>query len=81
MVFQIFSDPGKADGDPVLSPAQPGGDEKPGPAMGGRRRRAKGALGIGPTGRGRFKNAEPTIWRDEDLDVPTFIRKNLNLDF
>ena len=61
--------------------AQPGGDEKPGPAMGGRRRRSKGALGVGPTGRGRFKNAEPTIWRDEDLDVPTFIRKNLNLDF
>ena len=57
------------------------GDEKPGSVMSGSRRRSKGVLGVGPTGRGRFKNAEPTIWRDEDLDVPTFIRKNLNLDF
>ena len=56
------------------------GEEKPGSVMSGHRRRPKGALGIGPTGRGRFKNAEPTIWRDEDLDVPTFIRKNLSLD-
>ena len=65
------------------SGAQPGSDDKPGSVMGGRprRNRPKGNLGIGPTGRGRFKNAEPTIWRDEDLDVPTFIRKNLNLDF
>ena len=46
-----------------------------------RRRPAKGVLGVGPSGRGRFKNAEPTIWRDEDLDIPTFIRKNLTLDF
>ena len=45
------------------------------------RRSAKGVLGVGPSGRGRFKNAEPTIWRDEDLDIPTFIRKNLTLDF
>ena len=57
------------------------GDEKPGSVMSGSRRRSKGVLGVGPTGRGRFKNAEPTIWRDEDLDVPTFIRKNLSLDF
>jgi len=58
------------------------GEEKPGSVMSGQRRRHKGGvLGVGPTGRGRFKNAEPTIWRDEDLDVPTFIRKNLNLDF
>ena len=55
------------------------------PAVGGvmspRRRRGKGALATGPVGRGRFKNAEPTIWHDEDLDVPTFIRKGLSLDF
>ena len=44
-------------------------------------RKGKGALGVGPVGRGRFNKVEPTIWRDEDLDVPTFIRKNVNLDF
>ena len=44
-------------------------------------RKGKGVLGVGPIGRGRFHNVEPTIWHDEDLDVPTFIRKNVNLDF
>ena len=53
----------------------------PGGVMSSRRRRGKGGLGAGPTGRGRFKNVEPTVWRDEDLDVPTFIRKGLSLDF
>ena len=53
---------------------------RPGSVMSGRRKQ-RGALSVGPTGRGRFKNAEPTIWRDEDLDVPTFIRKSLSLDF
>ncbi len=38
-------------------------------------------LDIGPKGRGRFNNAEPTIWNGEDLDTPTFIRRNINLDF
>ncbi len=56
-------------------------EARPGSVMSGRRRRTKGALSSGPTGRGRFKNAEPTIWNGEDLDIPTFIRKNLNLDF
>lgn len=55
-------------------------EARPGSVMSGRRPK-KGALSVGPTGRGRFKNAEPTIWHDEDLDVPTFIRKSLSLDF
>jgi len=46
-----------------------------------RRRKQRAILGTGPTGRGRFNNAEPTIWNGEDLDVPTFIRKNISLDF
>ena len=55
-------------------------------APGGGRRRKRGAkgassLGVGPSGRGRFNNAEPTIWHGEDLDVPTFIRHGINLDF
>ena len=46
-----------------------------------RRRKQKAVLGTGPTGRGRFNNAEPTIWNGEDLDVPTFIRRNISLDY
>jgi len=57
-----------------------GEESRPGSVMSGRRRQ-KNALSVGPAGRGRFKNAEPTVWNGEDLDVPTFIRKNLNLDF
>ena len=41
----------------------------------------RGNLGVGPSGRGRFNNVEPTIWNGEDLDIPTFIRRNVNLDF
>jgi len=46
-----------------------------------RRRKQRSLLGTGPTGRGRFTNAEATIWNGEDLDVPTFIRRNISLDF
>ena len=28
----------------------------------------------------RFKDTEKTMWNDEDLDVPTYIRRNLTLD-
>ena len=56
------------------------GGEKPNSVMSTRRRKNKSALSTGPNGRGRFKNAEPTIWNGEDLDIPTFIRKNLALD-
>lgn len=41
----------------------------------------KSPLEPGPTGRGRFNNAERTIWNGEDLDIPTFTRRNVNLDF
>ena len=51
------------------------------PPSGGRHRKPRNPLVAGPNGRGRFNNAEPTIWNGEDLDIPTFIRKNLNLDF
>ena len=53
-----------------------------GSVMSGRKSHRKGgALGVGPVGRGRFNNAEPTIWNGEDLDIPTFIRRNINLEF
>ena len=57
-----------------------GDDTKPGTVMGARRRKSKSVLGCGPSGRGRFQNAEPTIWNGEDLDLPTFIRKDISLD-
>jgi cell division protein FtsZ len=57
-------------------------DSSAGGVIGGKApRKNKGVLGIGPTGRGRFNNAEQTIWNGEDLDIPTFIRHNINLDY
>jgi len=41
-----------------------------------RRRKAGGSA----QGRGRFSNAEPTTWNGEDLDTPTFLRRNISLD-
>ena len=69
VVIMLFESSGKAEG-----------ELKPGGVMSGRRKRNKNALGVGPSGRGRFKNAEPTIWNGEDLDIPTFIRRNISLD-
>ena len=45
------------------------------------RRRPKNQPSAGAGGLGRFKNAEPTVWRGEDLDVPTFLRRGISLDF
>ena len=45
-----------------------------------RKKRVSKPLGVGPQGRGRFNNAEPTIWNNEDLDIPTFLRRGINLD-
>ena len=70
VVVMLFESAAKAD-DP----------EKPGGVMSTRHRRNRSALATGPNGRGRFKNAEPTIWNGEDLDIPTFIRRNVTLDF
>lgn len=38
-------------------------------------------LSLGPNGNGRFQNAEPTIWHGENIDIPTFVRRNINLEF
>ena len=32
-----------------------------------------------PVTRGRFEKSEPTIVEGEDLDVPTFLRKNIKV--
>ena len=69
VVVMLFESNGRADEDP-----------KRGGVMSGRRKRSgKGGV-LAPNGRGRFQNAEPTIWNGEDLDIPTFIRKDINLD-
>jgi len=44
-------------------------------------RRARNILAVGPQGRGRFSNSEPTLLGDEDLDIPTYVRKEINLDY
>ena len=44
-------------------------------------RRKRNTLAAGPVGRGRFANAEATMWYGEDLDTPTYVRRNINLDF
>lgn len=46
-----------------------------------KQRKTRSPLTQGPQGRGRFNNSEPTVWNGEDLDIPTFIRRNINLDF
>jgi len=45
------------------------------------RKASRNPLSLGPQGRGRFNNAEPTVWNGEDLDIPTFIRRNISLDY
>lgn len=49
----------------------------------GRRGRATGGkskLSFGATGRGRFRNVEPTLRGGEDLDIPTYLRRGITLD-
>ena len=56
-------------------------EETPGGVMSNRRKkRPEKTLIVGPQGRGRFNNAEPTIWNSEDLDIPTFLRRGISLD-
>ena len=50
---------------PLRAPGTPGG-------------RPHGEHGLGTNS--RFHHTEKTVWRNEDLDVPTFIRRNLTLD-
>lgn len=48
---------------------------------GAKRKDAANPLASAPTGRGRFKNAEQTLWHGEDLDTPTFIRQGISLEY
>ena len=52
------------------------------PATGGvrQRRRSLSAAESSLAGANRFGGAEKTLWNDEDLDIPTYLRRNLTLD-
>ena len=43
----------------------------------GKSKELQAKLSLEPSGRGRFKNVEPTILNGEDLDIPTFIRRRI----
>ncbi|MCR5414982.1 MAG: hypothetical protein K6F50_09705 [Kiritimatiellae bacterium] len=72
-VAVMLFESGPAEDKPFSEPAE-------GSRRGSRRRSAANPLAPGPQGRGRFNNVEPTIWRGEDLDTPTFLRRNVSLD-
>ena len=53
---------------------------KPQQAAGAKKAEAKQeTLQFEPISRGRFEKSEPTIIDGQDLDVPTFLRKNLKI--
>lgn len=56
-------------------------DDATQPTAARRTKKSKSPLGIGPNGRGRFHNAEQTFCNGEDLDIPTFIRRHISLEF
>jgi cell division protein FtsZ len=45
-----------------------------------KRSKSKSKLSLGATGKGKFQNVEPTIYNGQDLDIPTYLRKNIHLD-
>lgn len=54
--------------------------EKVGPGKKkGKSRPEQGQLGLGPADKGRFKGVDPTILDGEDLDIPTYLRRRLNI--
>ena len=53
--------------------------ENPGSVMSTRARK-NGKGGPSARSRGRFKDSQPTTWNGEDLDIPTFIRRDISLD-
>tara|TARA_B100000959_G_scaffold261361_1_gene298843 strand:- start:322 stop:750 length:429 start_codon:yes stop_codon:yes gene_type:complete len=58
----------------------PQAEVKTEPKVRGRPRKAKQQeLQLQTVSKGRFEKSEPTLYGGEDLDVPTFIRRNLPL--
>jgi len=46
----------------------------------GRSRPQQGVLPLEVVSKGRFEKSEPTVYRGEDLDVPTFVRRGMALN-
>jgi cell division protein FtsZ len=59
---------------PPLSPITPQPSKKR------KRRPRQERLKLEASGRGRFKDVEPTILDGEDMDVPTFIRRGMRIE-
>ncbi len=75
--------PASRTGPPVSSSVHQ--ENPPGPFAiqhlpGRRQRLQQGVLPLEIVSRGRFEKSEPTIYRGEDLDVPTFIRHGVALN-
>lgn len=62
---------------PVAGEAVPGPAPKPAPAP--KKEERQEMLSFEPASRGRFDKSEPTIEDGEDLDVPTFLRRNVRV--
>lgn len=56
-----------------------GDEEKDTPSSTKRRRKRQSRLALQPKGKGFFNDIEPTLFEGEDLDVPTFQRRNIRL--
>lgn len=52
---------------------------KTGKTRGRRSRSVQSKLNLDSSGKGRFKDVEPTLRNGEDLDVPTFIRRGIEI--
>jgi len=71
---------------PAMVYVETGVDEKIEP--GEKNRRSKAARGkdlqaklkLEPTGKGRFKDVEPTLLDGEDFDIPTFVRRGIAIE-
>jgi cell division protein FtsZ len=54
-------------------------DPRPAAAVASRREERQETLQFEPVTRGRFEKSEPTIVDGQDLDVPTYLRRNLKV--
>jgi cell division protein FtsZ len=54
-------------------------DPQPAAPAASRREERQETLQFEPVTRGRFEKSEPTIVDGQDLDVPTFLRRNLRV--
>jgi cell division protein FtsZ len=60
-------------------PAQARAVAKPLPLVAKKVEAKQESLQFEPVSRGRFEKSEPTIIDGQDLDVPTFLRKNVRI--